>query len=166
MRTMTGDDADFIFDLLNSPGWLEYIGDRGISSLDQARDYLTSKVIPDYENSGFGFYVVERLGDETRVGNCGLIHRPGLEHVDLGYSLITAYEGRGYAFEAAKALMEYGFEVIGLQIIQAITTEANMRSQNLLNKLGMSFQKMINLPDDDEELMLFSINAPRKGSSK
>ena len=78
--------------------------------------------------------------------------------MDLGYALLPQHEGHGYALEAARATLEYGFKAHGLNRIIAITTPANSRSISLLNNLGMLHETMIRLPDDSEELMLFSIN--------
>jgi len=157
------DDAAFIIELLNTPGWLQYIGDRGIHTIPQAQAYLSEKVIPSYERFGFGFYIIETKPDGIPVGNCGLIRRLGLDHVDIGYSLLTKYESQGYAFEATRALLQHGFKNLGLDPIQAISTFDNERSKHLLEKLGMTFQHAVNLPDDDDELMLYSISAPEEG---
>jgi RimJ/RimL family protein N-acetyltransferase len=157
---MTLKDADFILELLNTPGWLKHIGDRGIHDLDQAETYLQQKVIPNYEKFGFGFYVVERLSDSVRVGNCGLVKRLGLDHVDIGYSLLTQFEGQGYAIEAASAVLDYGFSRLKLNPIQAITTVDNTPSIKVLEKLGMTCIGTVHLPDDDEELLLYNKQAP------
>lgn len=159
LRTMNLDDADFILELLNSPGWLEFIGDRGMRTEADARAYLEEKVLSDYERQGFGFYIIERLEDGKRLGNCGLVRRQGLDHVDLGYSLLPDYFGKGYAHEAAYALLIHGLKELGLSPIQAITTKDNDRSIHLLKKLGMHFEKKVQLPDDDEELLLYSISS-------
>ena len=162
LRRMTLNDDDFVLELVNGPKWLKYIGSRDVGTLEQARDYLETKVIPNYEALGFGFYIIERLADQVRVGNGGLTHRDGMEHADIGYSLLEQYEGYGYAFEAAYAVLKYGFETHKLDHIEAIATSNNSRSLHLLRKLGMHHKKMIKLPDDDEELMLFGIDAPQK----
>ncbi len=162
LRRMTLDDDDFILELLNSPKWIKHIGSRGVDTLEKARDYLESRVLPNYEALGFGFYIIERLDDHVRIGNCGLTHRNGMEHADIGYSLLQEYEGHGYAHEAAKAVLKYGFEVHKLDHIEAIVTRDNQRSLHLLRKLGMHYKKLIELPDDDEKLMLFGIDAPKK----
>ncbi len=88
-----------------------------------------------------------------------------MEHADIGYALLGQYEGQGYAYEAAKAILKYGFTVHGLDHIEAIVTSDNHRSLHLLRKLGMHYKKMIKLPDDDEELVLFGIDAPKKEKS-
>ncbi len=162
LRRMTLDDSDFIMELLNSPKWIKYIGNRNIDTPAKAREYLETRVIPNYEALGFGFYIIERLDDKVMVGNCGLTHRDGMDHADIGYSLLEQYEGMGYAFESAKAVLEYGFEIHKLDHIEAIVTSDNQRSTHLLKKLGMHFKRMIELPDDEEELMLFGIDSPKQ----
>ena len=162
LRRMTPADNDFILELLNGPKWMKYIGSRDIDTLEQAREYLETRVIPNYEALGFGFYIIERLEDQVRVGNCGLTLRDGMEHADIGYSLLDQYEGHGYAYEAARAILQYGFEVYKLKHIEAMVTAENERSLHLLRKLGMHYKNLIKLPDDNEELMLFGIDASEK----
>ncbi len=166
LRRMTPDDNDFILELLNTPNWKRFIGDRGVDTLESASEYLIEKVIPAYDKFGFGFYVIERREDNMRVGNCGLIRREGLDHVDIGYSLLEKFEGHGYAFEAAQAVLNYGFSVHKLEHIVAIVLAENHRSIHLIKKLGLKYESTINLPGDDEELMLFGISAPREENKK
>jgi len=166
LRTMTLDDDDFVLELLNSPSWIKYIGDRKVRTKEAAKEYLINKVLPDYEKLGFGFYIIERLEDQVTIGNCGLTRRESMDHADIGYSLLDKYTGQGYAFEAARAILNHGFTIHKLDHIAAITTADNHRSIHLLNKLGLGFNKMINLPGDDEELMLFGIDAPKKESTQ
>jgi RimJ/RimL family protein N-acetyltransferase len=156
LRQIRLNDADFILELLNSAGWKKYIGDREVNSIPEAEDYIRSKVIPSYEKFGFGFYMMVSRTDQIRVGICGLVRRTGLEDVDLGFALLPQFEGRGYALEAAQATLEYGLEIHALGQIVAITSKNNLRSRALLKKLGMIYKKMVRLPEDDEELMLFS----------
>ena len=161
LRRMPLDDDDFILELLNGPKWIKYIGSRDVDTLEKARAYLEKRVLPNYEALGFGFYIIEGLDDQVRMGNCGLTLREGMEHPDIGYSLLEQFEGQGYAYEAAEAALKYGFEIHKLDHIEAIVTNDNQRSLHLLKKLGMHYKKMINLPDDDEELLLFGIDAPK-----
>ncbi len=161
LRKMSLADSDFILELLNTPKWHKYIGDYGIDTLEKASDYLRARVLPNYEKFGFGFYIIERLEDRVRIGNCGLAVREGLPTPDIGYSLLPQYEGQGYAFEAASATVEYAVNTHELEHISAITTVDNTRSRKLLNKLGMKFKKMTTLVGDNEELMLYGIDASK-----
>ncbi|MCF7826112.1 MAG: GNAT family N-acetyltransferase [Candidatus Marinimicrobia bacterium] len=162
LRRMTLNDHDFILELLNGPKWIKYFGNQNVDTLEKARDYLKTRVIPSYEALGFGFYIMERLEDQVRLGNCGLTHREGMDYADIGYSLLEQHEGKGYAYEASKAVLRYGFKIHKLEHIEAITTRENQRSLNLLRKLGMHYKKMITLPHAAEELMLFGMDAPKQ----
>jgi len=159
LRHIELSDADFILELLNTADWKKYIGDRGLDSISKTEDYLNSIIIPHYQKFGFGFYIVEARSDRTRLGICGLIKRDGLEDVDIGYGFLPLYYGKGYAMEAAQAILEHGFKAHGLKRLVAITVKNNHASISLLKKLGMSHEKMVKLPDDDTELMLFAIES-------
>lgn len=165
LRKMNLNDASFVIELLNSEKWIKYIGDFGVRSLDDAKLYLNQRVLPKYEALGFGFYLVQRKHDGAKIGNCGLTCRDGLEHADIGFSLLNEFEGQGYALEAATAVLDYGFSVHNLKHIEAIVDPENKRSQHLLKKLGMVFKDRVFLPDDEEELLLFGIGAPRGGKA-
>jgi len=154
LREFNEGDANFLLELLNSKGWLENIGDRGVKTLEQAEVYLKKNYIDEYPKYGFGFYLMEKKETGESIGMCGFIKRPVLEDVDIGFALLTQFEKKGYAFEAASATMNFGNEVLGFQKITAITTSENLPSQNLLKKIGLRFEKMIDFKG--EELMLFS----------
>jgi [ribosomal protein S5]-alanine N-acetyltransferase len=155
LRLFTPDDAAFIMELLNEPGWKRFIGDRGINSLEDAEAYI-NKLAVAYEANGFGLLAAERLEDGDLVGMCGLIKRETLEHVDVGFALLSRFEGNGYAQEALKATLEYGRDQFGLERIVAITTDDNMRSGRVLERAGMKFEGMTD--QGGEMLRLYSIN--------
>ncbi|WP_191276911.1 GNAT family N-acetyltransferase [Neobacillus kokaensis] len=158
LRLQTTDDAEFILELLNDPSWLQYIGDRGIRNVEEARAYILNGSIRMYEQFGFCLYLVERKEDHIPIGICGLVKRDSLEDVDIGFAFLPKYWGSGYAYEAASAVMEYGKQTLGLNRIVAITTQDNHASAKLLEKIGMHFEKLIQLPNDSEILRLFSTN--------
>ena len=147
-------DAPFILELVNTPGWLKYIGDRRIKNIRDAENYITNGPMASYAKNGFGLYLITLKETIASIGICGIIKRDTLEHEDIGFALLPQYAGKGYAFEAASAVLEYARSALGLKKIVAITLEANYKSVNLLTKLGLVFQKMIVSPDK-EELMLF-----------
>ncbi len=156
LREFTEGDADFICRLLNSPGWLKNIGSRGIENEDNAREYINSKLRKAYTELGFGFYLIElKLGGES-VGMCGLVKREGLDDVDVGFALLPEYEGYGYAYEAASATVEYAANTLIITTLSAITIPTNKSSIKLLEKIGLKFSKMIKIPNDPAELMLFT----------
>jgi RimJ/RimL family protein N-acetyltransferase len=159
LRELTVADTDFILQLLNEPAYIIFIGDRGVRTYQDARKYLQETIIGSYEKNGFGLYLVELIDDATPIGVCGLINRDGLPDVDIGYAFLAEYRGNGYATEAAEAVLEYGKHSVGLKRIVAITAVDNQGSINVLEKNGLRFEKLITLPGDDEEIMLFAWDA-------
>lgn len=150
-------DAPFIIDLLNSPGWLQFIGDRGIRTLEDAQNYLLNGPMDSYKKNGFGLSLVALKEAQMPIGMTGLIKRDTLEDIDIGFAFLSEYEGKGYGYESTSAIMAYAQNYLKLKRVLAITMETNNHSINLLEKLGLSFDKKIRLTDDAEELMLFSI---------
>jgi RimJ/RimL family protein N-acetyltransferase len=155
LREFTIDDAEFIMKLLNSPGWLKYVGTRNIKTQQDAVSYINDKMISGYVKNGFGFYAVVIKEDNTCIGMCGLTKRENLDDADIGFALLPEYEGKGYAFESAAAVMDYARNVLKLGKISAITVAPNKNSIRLLEKIGLVFEKTLKLSDDPEELMLF-----------
>ena len=86
---------------------------------------------------------------------CGLVKRESLDDIDIGFALLPQFEGNGYALEASKGVMKFAKDKLNLKRIAAITVPYNIPSIKLLEKLGMKFEKTINLPGDPEALMLF-----------
>lgn len=156
LRQLVVEDATFIFALLNDPGWLRFIGDRGICTLDDARNYILQGPVAMYARHGFGLHLTARKQDGVPIGLCGLLKRDGLADVDIGYAFLPQFRGQGYAAEAAAAVMAYGKNVLELARIVAITAPDNERSAKVLEKLGLTFTKMITLPGDESAVKLFT----------
>jgi len=154
-----GDDG-FILELLNEPGWLHHIGDRGIRTREAAREYIRNGPAAMVERLGFGLYLVERKADAASLGICGLVRRDGLDDVDIGFAFLARHGGCGYAFESACAVMAYAKEVLGLGRIVAITTTDNHPSIRLLERIGLRLERMVTLPGDDEAVQLFANQGP------
>lgn len=154
LRLQTTDDAAFILELLNDPSWLQFIGDRCVRTLDDARAYILNGPVRMYEQFGFCLYLVERKEDHAQIGICGLVKRDSLKDVDIGFAFLPKYWSKGYAYEASSAVMLYGKDTLGLTRIVAITTQENQASTSLLEKLGFQFEKLIQLANDPEELKL------------
>ena len=155
VRRLSTDDAEFIFRLLNEPSWLRFIGDKGVRTVEDARAYILQGPVEMYSRLGFGLYLVALKEGGDAIGICGLIKRESLEDVDIGFAFLPEYWGRGYAFEAASAVMAYGGSVLGLKRIVAITSVDNDSSAKLLEKLGLRCEGMVKLSNDSEEVRLF-----------
>ncbi|HBK45666.1 MAG TPA: GNAT family N-acetyltransferase [Xanthomonadaceae bacterium] len=132
-----GRDAAAMLALLNDPGFQAGIGDRGVRTEAQAADYLRSWAGAQYATHGFGHYLIQLRDAGAFVGTAGLIQRPDLQVPDIGYALLGAYRGQGYAYEAAQAVMRYARDVLGLRALCAIVSPDNAASRRLLEKLGL-----------------------------
>lgn len=158
------DDAAFILELLNDPSFIRFIGDKGVRTIDDARNYILNGPIASYERFGFGLYAVELKDDHVAIGMCGVLKRDTLPHPDIGFAFLPAYWNRGYAFESAAAVMKYARDVLRLNQILAITTPDNQASAKLLNKIGLRFEKLTKLSDGADEVKLFGSHHEATGS--
>lgn len=143
-------DAPFILALLNDPDWLRYIGDRGVRTLDGARDYIVNGPMAMYAREGFGLWKASRRDTGEPIGMCGLIKRPTLDDVDLGFALLPAHRGKGYAREAASACLDFARDVLGLRRIVAIVSPDNAASIQLIAALGLRYERRMRMAADAE----------------
>jgi RimJ/RimL family protein N-acetyltransferase len=156
LRRLSTDDAEFILKLLNEPSWLRFIGDKGVRTIADARDYILKGPVESYERFGFGLYLVELKENGTPIGICGLIKRESLKDVDLGFAFLPKFWGAGYAYESASAVMAYGRSGFDLNRIVAVTTPDNHSSIKVLEKLGFRFEQMVRLSVDAPEVKLLA----------
>jgi RimJ/RimL family protein N-acetyltransferase len=156
LRPLIVDDAEFILALLNEPSFLRYIGDKKVRNLDDARQYLLNGPIASYEKHGLGLCLVELLESQTPIGMCGLLKRAELPEPDIGFALMPDFWNKGFAFEAATAVLDDGRERLKLQRILAITSLDNDASINLLQRLVFNFEGVKKLSADGEPVKLFS----------
>lgn len=157
LREFTVQDAPYILRQLNEASFIKNIADRGVRTIQQAEDYLKHGAMASYQKSGFGFWVVIEKSSAQIIGMCGLVQRDNLPAVDLGYSLLPEYFGRGFAFEATEACINAAKNAFNLPELLAIVNTANIPSRNLLEKLGFKFQRMIALYDNEPDLCLYAI---------
>ena len=151
LTEVTLDDDEFVLELLNDPGWLQGIGDRGVRTVEDARTYIV-------ERFGKSLWLVARDASGERLGMCGLVvGREGLDSPDIGYAYLERHSGKGYATEAARAVLAHAREALGLEKIAAITNPDNTASQRVLEKIGFTFRQMIDLPGHDGPSAYFTI---------
>lgn len=158
LRSTTEVDSNLILELLNTPKWKTFIGERNVHTAEEAANYIRTKMLPQLRKQGFGNFTLIRKSDGQKMGTCGLYNREGLEGLDLGYALLPEFEGKGFAREAAREVIRFGFEELQERSIQAITSKTNIRSQKLLEYLGMKYQGNVVLPEENEELMLYTLS--------
>jgi RimJ/RimL family protein N-acetyltransferase len=149
-------DAQFILALVNEPSFLRYIGDKGVRTVEDARRYIADGPQKSYETNGYGLYKVELKSELRPIGMCGLIKRDTLPDADIGFAFLEGYWREGYGYESAAAVMSYAREKLGITRVLAITTPDNVASGKLLNKIGLTFDRLIRLAPDASEVKLFT----------
>jgi RimJ/RimL family protein N-acetyltransferase len=157
---MSFDDAAFMLRLLNEPSFLQNIGDKGVRTTDDARNYILNGPLKSYAECGFGLWLTELKESATPIGICGLLKRDVLEDVDIGYALVPEYWSKGYALEAVSAVIDYAIRILHLKRLAAIVNADNQGSIRLLEKTGFRFERMIRLPNDADEIQLFVVELP------
>ncbi|MCW5517876.1 GNAT family N-acetyltransferase [Muriicola sp. Z0-33] len=153
LRQFNLQDADFILQLLNTPNWLKFIGDKGVRTREDAIEYLENGPIKSYNENGFGLWMVALKETDTPIGMCGLVNRESLQDIDIGFAFLPEFMQLGYGYEIASATLKYGKEVLDLGKIVAITDPKNIASIKLLTKIGLSFEKTLALSDTDSVLV-------------
>lgn len=155
LRRIALADAPLLLGVMNDPAFIEHVADRGLRTTDDGERYIAEKMLPSFEQHGFGMYVVDLKEFGTPIGTCGLFKREEMEDVDIGYAFLREYWGQGFAYEAAAAVMAYGRDVLGLPKIIAMTGPENISSIKLLEKLGLRFERMVRFGEAGDERRLF-----------
>jgi RimJ/RimL family protein N-acetyltransferase len=157
IRPTVEQDADLIYQLMNTPKFLTYVGDRNLHSIEDAEKYIRRKMLPQLQTLGYSSYSLVTKADGAKIGTCGLYNRDGVDGIDIGFGLLPAYEGLGYAYEASSRLMKAAFEEFEIEEIKAITSKENFSSQRLIEKLGLERVGTTTLPNEEEEVLLYVI---------
>lgn len=156
LRRLTEDDAEFMLGLLNEPSFHQYIGDRGVRTVEEARTYIRNGALASYASFGFGLWLVLQKEDAVPIGLCGLLKRETLADVDIGFAFRPAFWARGYAVESGSAVVDHGRTVFGLPRIVAIVQPDNRGSIRVLEKLGFQFERPIEWPGDAKMIHLYA----------
>ena len=143
IRKFNLEDAPFILRLLNTPNWIRYIGDRNVNNIDEAREYLLSGPLKNYNELGFGLFGIIIQDTLDTIGTSGFLKRPYLENPDIGFAILPEYYRKGFTAEAVKALLQYGKTNLGFKKVSAITAVDNMASINLLLKLKFEIEQKL-----------------------
>ncbi|MFV0276124.1 MAG: GNAT family N-acetyltransferase [Parahaliea sp.] len=159
MAALTPNDAPHMLAVLNDPDFIANVADRGVRTLAQARRYIEDGPIASYREHGFGMYAVRLRESGEFLGLCGLVKRPQLADVDIGYGFLPAARGRGLALEAARAVWTHATGDLGLQRLVAIVSPHNAASIRLLEKLGLRYEGQVQLGPEDPLLRLYGWRA-------
>jgi ribosomal-protein-alanine N-acetyltransferase len=156
LRRFTLEDAAFILELVNEPSFVRHIGDKGVRNEEDARRYLLGGPLASYERFGFGLYLVERTDDREPIGMCGVLKREALPDPDVGFAFLPRYWSKGYALESVAAVLVDARARHGLTRLLAITSQDNVRSIALLEKVGFRFERMARLSEDADEVRVYA----------
>ena len=146
-------DAAFVNELLNTPKFLKYIGDRNVRSDEDAAKFIHERYRASYRDHGYGLWAVETL-EGVSVGMCGFVKRDYFDDPDVGFAFLPEHERNGYGYESAAATMMHGRDRLGFTKVLAITSLDNDASVGLLTKLGFTDDGVIE--PQGEKLRLFS----------
>lgn len=157
LRRLTLDDAGLMLAIWNDPAFIRNVSDRGIRTIAEARQAMTEGPLKLYEDFGYGPYRVSIADSDMPIGICGIFRREGLDDPDIGYALLPDHYARGFAHEAAVAVVDHARNDLGIRRLVAVVSPDNTRSIRLLGKLGLEFEKMVRLPGDDYDVSLYGV---------
>ena len=138
LRPLDKKDISKLFQILQEPGILRYFPNPSPPSLEKARNIIQEQ-LTQYEKFGLGEWGVEETGTGELLGWCGINHLSETNEFEIAYLLKESARGQGFAIEAARTSLQYGFKSLGIHQIIALVHPYNTVSQRVINKLGMKF---------------------------
>lgn len=153
LRLFTQNDAAMILELVNQPNFIKYIGDKNIRTIDDATKYINDVPLAMQTELGFSLYCCELKQSGKAIGMCGLIKRDGIDHPEIGFSILSDYYRQGLIFEASEAVVHHTKKTLALPCLQAIVNPDNDASLSLLERLGFYRLKQITLPEGDDVIL-------------
>jgi ribosomal-protein-alanine N-acetyltransferase len=159
LRPLAMDDLEDLFALYHSPDVRKYYSE-GIPSYEETKKELEWMINTCYAEYGFGMWATIHKETEKFIGRCGLtpMDIDGREEIEVGYMLAKEYWGRGLATEAAQAILQYGFEQVGLSRLICVINPGNQASSRVAVKIGMTLE--IDGDVNGEPTLLYAINRP------
>lgn len=149
------DDAEGMVNLLNQGSFISNIADRGVRNVEDAKLFLKNGAMAMQEELGFSMYTCRLKKSGEFIGSCGLIKRDGVERPEIGFALLDEFAGKGYAFEAATAVLDYAKNKLAITPLHAIVNPCNESSIALLTKLGFTSCGEVQVPKIDNSVVLF-----------
>lgn len=155
LKPASQEDAAFFLELYNMPTFIRFIGDRNLRTINETEIYIEKRFRPQFDKLGFGNYVVILKETHQKIGAVGVFERDGLDVMDIGFSFLGNFEGKGYAYESASFLKTMVSQKYGVHRLSAITSKDNFSSQRLIERLGLTYRKLVVLPEETEELLYY-----------
>ena len=149
------DDWKFILELVNTDGWLQFIGNRNIDSENDAKAYI-QKIL---SNRDVTYWVVRLRNDTTPIGIITWIRRSYLSFYDIGFAFLPAFFNKGYAYESSRAILSQMIQQFTPSHVDAVTIPGNDSSIRLLKKLGLQFKE--ELQTEQETIHVYETSVDR-----
>jgi RimJ/RimL family protein N-acetyltransferase len=146
---LTVSHSQFILKLVNTEGWLKFIGNRHVTIEVEAVAYI-ERIL---SHKHISYWVVQLKDSKQSIGIVTFIQRDNLDHPDIGFAFLPEYGNKGYAYEASKAVLNKLIKDKQLSYILATTIPENISSIKLLEKLGLRFEKEIEV--DEQKLLVY-----------
>lgn len=137
VRTYTPEDSAAYFAMYTNPQVMRFLPGVEIESLDKAREAI-QRIADKYRGSPYGGWALEHKATREIVGTVLLKNLPGSEKIEVGWHLTPAHWGYGFATEAGAGALKYGFDQLGLDTIYAVADPDNVKSLNVMRRLGMT----------------------------
>lgn len=148
-------DGEFILELVNSAGWLQFIGDRNVHNAEDAANYIKAIL----ENQQIAYWTVRSKTANRPIGIVTFIKKDYLEFPDIGFAFLPAQGKLGYAYEASDAVLRHVLSTTDTANVYATTVPENIQSIGLLSKLGFEYKNGISV--DSDQLQVYQLTAPR-----
>lgn len=162
LRRLSIDDASLMLAIWNDPDFVRYVADRGIRSFGEARDAMRAGALRLFAEYGYGPYALDLKDGGTTIGICGLFRRDDFDDPDIGFALLPAFRGHGYVYEAARSVIRYARDGLGLSRLMAIVAPGNAASVAVIRKLGFEFEKMHRMPGDEDDVAVYGTTLRRE----
>ncbi len=147
IRETTIEDVDEFYRLYREPEMTKYMEGLFENPEDEKR-YQKDYIEKVYGLMGFGVWTVVRAEDNTVIGRAGYSIRNGFDNIELGFLIGKEYQRQGYAYEACKAILEYGKKVLCLENVQALVKKENEVSIRLCKKLGFHQEDVVRVEEN------------------
>jgi RimJ/RimL family protein N-acetyltransferase len=155
LRALTVDDAQLMLSVWNDPAFIRNVSDRGIRTDERAREAIRDGAQKLFERFGYGPYCMALKTGGAMIGICGLFKRESLDDPDIEFAVLPDYCGKGFAGEAAEAVIDYARNMLGVGVLTAIVSPGNVSSIGLIEKLGLEYERMITMPGENAAVCLY-----------
>ena len=160
LRQLSTDDKDDIFALRSDAEINKFLGREPSKTIEDATNFI-NKINDNFKNNNSVYWVISLTNTKTFVGTICLFDFISENNsCEIGYELMTKFQGQGIMKEAAEAVIKYAFDTLNFEKIVAFTHNKNEQSTNLLSKLNFVQSKEVNKENADFSIFsLISSNA-------